>query len=88
MDKHSFGHDRAGKDRKFPVKQRGGKIVTIDNEHELGDTYPPHPRSSVQPRFATERELRLHRKHEATSQNTVTNAAWHAANPRLCVCFI
>lgn len=81
LDKHSFGHDRAGPSRPFPVKQRNGKIVTVDNAHELGEVYPPHPRSSVQPRFATERELRIHRKHEVTSRNAVLNASWHAANP-------
>jgi len=83
LDKHSFGHDRAGASRPFPVKQRNGRIVTVDNSVELGEVYPPHPQSSVQPNFSTQRDLRNHRKWEATTRNTALNTSWHAENPRL-----
>lgn len=81
LDKFSFGHDAAGVKRTFPVVQQRGKIISVDNMHELGEMFPPHPMSSVEPNFKTAQDMLLFRKGDLRNHGNVLKDSWDAQNP-------
>lgn len=65
LNQYSAGHDRMGAQRPYPIVQKRGKIITVDNIHEvLLDTYPKHHNADNEPLHWTKKEMEMHRKAE------------------------
>jgi len=79
LDKFHWGHDQAGCKRPFPVVQRRGKILTINNGDEIGETYPSFKQGT--PRHETITELRLDRKAEASNAGHRAKEKWDSRHP-------
>lgn len=83
LDKYSFGHEQAGAMRPFPVQQRRGMIVTVDNAHELSKSYPPHPISQNVPRHFTRTQMKTSQRAEVQFQNEDAYENWAVNNPAM-----
>mmetsp|Transcript_44353 Transcript_44353/g.77914 ORF Transcript_44353/g.77914 Transcript_44353/m.77914 type:complete len:726 (+) Transcript_44353:103-2280(+) len=81
LDNYSFGHEQAGAKRPFPVHQARGKIIMVDNAHELNEVYPPHWNAHKNPPFKTATDLAHHRKAELTNAADKLKSDWDEKNP-------
>lgn len=85
LDRYSFGHEQAGAKRPFPVKQARGKIVTVDNAHELNEVYPAHYNAHKNPPFKTATDLSHYRKAELTNAADKLKNDWDEKHPAFLV---
>lgn len=81
LDQYSFGHDQAGPRRPFPVVQKRGKILTVDNAAALWSTYPQHWNADVKPNFATKTDMEIHRRAFLANAANAQKEKWDLENP-------
>lgn len=81
LDKYSFGHDQSGAKRPFPVVQKRGKILTVDNAGELQDTYPPHFNADTMPNFPGKTDMDIHRRAFLGNAANAQKEQWDLQNP-------
>ncbi|CAD7945145.1 unnamed protein product [Amoebophrya sp. A25] len=83
LDQFSFGHDQAGSKRPYPVVQRRGKIMTIDNGSVMQETYPKHWNAETVPKHTTFTEMANDRTAELKMAANDKINKWCEENPRL-----
>lgn len=81
LDTYSFGHDQAGCRRPFPVVQKRGKVLTVDNIGTLQDTYPPHWNANNMPNFPTHTDMSIQRHAFLSNAANAQKEAWDLENP-------
>jgi hypothetical protein len=81
LDKYSFGHDQAGCRRPFPVVQKRGKVLTVDNIDALQETYPPHHNAGKMPNFPTHTDMSIHRHAFLSNAANAQKETWDLSNP-------
>lgn len=81
LDQYSFGHDQAGAKRPFPVLQKRGKILTVDNVDALWSTFPKHWNADKVPHFATKTEMDISRRAFLANAANAQKEAWDLQNP-------
>jgi len=81
LDHFSFGHEQFGVLRPFPVQQKRGKIVTVDNAGELNEVYGPHWNANKEPNHPTLTHLKNHRKAEMKNTAQLMKEEHAAKNP-------
>eukprot|EP00392_Amoebophrya_sp_AT5.2_P000604 g605.t1 len=83
LDQFSFGHDQAGSKRPYPIVQRRGKIMNIDNGAVMQETYPKHWNAETKPKHRTLTEINNDRTAELKACANDAINKWCEANPRL-----
>ncbi|CAD7957375.1 unnamed protein product [Amoebophrya sp. A120] len=83
LDQFSFGHDQAGSKRPYPIVQRRGKIMNIDNGAVMQETYPPHWNADVKPKHRTFTEIQNDRTAELKMAANDAINKWCDDNPRM-----
>ena len=80
-DNFLFGYDTHGVMRPYPIQQKRGRILTVDNWDELGETYPPHSISHIVPKHKTRTELSLDRLGDRKNSAYKMKVKWDERHP-------
>merc|ERR1719182_407397 len=80
-DNFLFGEDTHGVMRPYPIQQRRGRILTVDNWDELGETYPPHSISHIVPKHKTRTELSHDRLGDRKNSAYKMKVKWDERHP-------
>jgi len=81
LDKFSFGHDQSGAKRPFPVVQKRGVLLTVDNAGSLQDSYGPHWNANTVPNFPTHTDMSIHRHAFLQNAANAQKETWDLSNP-------